>query len=125
MKALIRTALALLFLTTLKAGAQDTPQYIVGGMRPICMSLVANDMNGDIAAGSGEKVNAEKVCDCADARMIEDPVVVKVASLPKEQRKNVPRAAQTSVYVTVKYYSASLMCYAEAVSKSADKVLAR
>jgi hypothetical protein len=122
MKALTGSILAWLALAVPNADAQDATQYI-GDLRYICRSMIENDMNGDIVAASRELPSVDKICDCADARMADDPVVRKMVSLTKEQRRRMPKASQRSVYVTVKYYSASLACYADAVSKSADKIM--
>jgi hypothetical protein len=125
MKILIGIAFVLLTVAAPNAGAQDSPQHIVGGMRSTCLQMVEDDMNADIAGAAEKRQSATQICDCAEARMADDPVVKKIASLPKEARRNMPKRDQVSIYITVKFYSASLACYADAVGKTADEVLAR
>jgi len=124
MKVSVGRVLILLAFCASPTKAQDSPQSIIGDL-PLCQSMVDDDMNADIASGLNGRLSSAKICDCARARMAEDPVVKKIASIPKKERRNIPKGAQLSVYISVKSYSASLACYADAVSVSADKIIAK
>jgi hypothetical protein len=125
MKALSSAIFTLLAQTMPVALAQQVEPFDFGMQRTFCMSLLEQDMHGDIVAGSGEKPDPGKVCDCADARMANDPVVKKIENTPRHLRLKMPDWAKHSVYVTVKHYGASLACYGQAVGASADKMIAK
>jgi hypothetical protein len=109
-------------LISASAIAQDSPKQLLSGMRPLCAKVVDKDMIRDMTKFSNEPLNSEKVCDCATERLSEDPVFKKVAGLNSEQRRALPKAQQVSVYLSAKFYSASLSCYADAIRTSADHI---
>ncbi len=105
-----------------QANAQESAQQLIAGMRPLCLKVVDGDMVRDMAKFSSQPVHAEKVCDCASERLVEDHIVKQVASMSKEQRRALPKARQLSMYMSAKLYSASLTCYADAIRISADNI---
>ena len=114
-------AMLLMFACVL-ASAQETPQQLLASMRPLCLKVVDKDMVRDMSKFSSEPLSSERVCDCASERLAEDSVVKRVANLTKEQRRAIPKAQQTSMYLSAKFYSASLSCYADAIRSSADHI---
>jgi hypothetical protein len=125
MKALSSAIFALLTQTMPVAVAQQVEPFDFGMERNFCMSMMENDINGDIVATSGEKPDPGTVCDCADARMANDPVVKKIENMPRHLRRKMPQWEKLRLYVTVKHYGASLACYGAAVGASADKMIAK
>jgi len=112
----------MLILLAVQAHAQQSPQTLLTGLRPICARLVDKDMVRDMNRYSSQALDPEKVCDCATARIAKDPVFKRVADLGREQRQAMPKARETSMYLSAKFFSASHACYADAIGASADHI---
>jgi hypothetical protein len=102
--------------------AQETPQQLLAGMRSLCLEVVDKDMVRDMSKFSSEPLNSERVCDCASERLVDDSIVKLVAGLTKAQIHALPKAQQMLMYLSAKFYSASLSCYADAIRTSADHI---
>jgi len=105
-----------------QAHAQQSPQALLAGLRPICARLVDKDMVRDMNRYSSQPLDAEKVCDCATGRIAKDPVFKRVAGLDSKQRQAMPKARETSMYLSARFFSASHACYADAIRASADHI---
>jgi len=111
-----------LFLACSHASAQEPIQQFSTALRPICMKVVEKDMVRDMAKFSSVPLNAETVCDCANERLIRDPVAKRLANLTKDERRVLPKAEQLHMYLSAEFLSASLACYAEAIRVSAEHI---
>ncbi|MES2325153.1 MAG: hypothetical protein V4633_23100 [Pseudomonadota bacterium] len=114
--------LALAFLPCGYASAQEPLQQIFAGLRPICTKMVDQSLVRDMKEFSSAPLNPAKVCDCATERMMQDPTFKRLASQTKEQRLALKKAPQIGMYLSAKYYGASMTCYGDALSVSADKI---
>lgn len=112
----------LLMLLAAQAHAQQAPQTLLTGLRPVCARLIDKDMARDMNRYSSQPLDPEKVCDCASARIARDPVFKRVAGLNREQRQSMPKGRETSMYLSAKFFSASHACYADAIRASADGI---
>lgn len=109
-------------LASTAANAQDSSKDLFPGMRPLCAGVVDKDLVKDLTKFTSEPLDAEKVCDCAAERLSKDALFKKVSSLSDNERRSLPKAQQTAMYLSAKFYSASLSCYADAVRRSADSI---
>lgn len=111
-----------LFAACTIASAQDSAQQFVSGLRPLCLKAVDENMVRDMTKFSSHPLQTEKVCNCAGERMLEDSVLKRFASMNKDQRRAYPKAREVSIYLSAKFYSASLACYSDAIRVSADNI---
>ena len=111
-----------LLLVSTVADAQDSSKNLLLGMHPLCARIIDKDMIKDLTTFSSEPPNAENVCNCAAERLSKDAILKKVSSLSDAERRALPKAQQTTMYLSAKFYSASLSCYADAIRRSADRI---
>lgn len=104
------------------ASAQQPIQQLFSVLRPLCMEMVQKDKIRDITKLSSLPVDAEKVCDCANERLAQDPVVQRAVNLSNDERRALSKSAQMLMYMSSKYYSMSMACYSNALSITADHI---
>lgn len=114
--------LTLLFLVCSHVSAQEPIQQFSTAMRPLCLEVVEKDVVRDMSKFSIIPLNAETVCACANERFISDPVAKRLVNLGKEERRALPKAEQLKMFLSAKFLSSSLACYAEALNVSADYI---
>jgi len=114
--------LALALLPCAHASAQEPLQQIFSGLRPICTKMVDQSLVRNMKEFSSAPLNPAKVCDCATERMMQDATFKRLASQTKEQRLALKKAPQIAMYLSAKYYGASLVCYGDALRVSAENI---
>jgi hypothetical protein len=110
------------FLASVPAHAEDTPASVIAGLRPTCLKVIDENIVRDMGGNSSVPMSGKKVCDCASARFIGDPLLARIAGLKLEERRALPTIRKISLYLASKYASASYACYAEAIAVSADHI---
>jgi hypothetical protein len=109
-------------LVTHSAFAQPDQKQMLAGMRPLCLRVPEKDVVRDMAQYSASPLDINKVCDCAEAKFQADPVFQRVASMSKAERQTMPKAKETSMYLSTTFYAGSMACYAEQLLNSAKNI---
>ena len=109
-------------LVSTAANAQDSSKNLLSGTYPLCARVVDKDVIKALTKFSSKPPNNEKVCECAAELVSKDATYKKVSSLSDGERRALPKAQETVMYLSAKFYSASLSCYADAIRRSADHI---